>query len=64
MRKIILLLLGFFWVVNLYAQQQVKLKKKDRRRDVAMQTSEGTIVLRLYDSTPLHRDNFLRFIAL
>ena len=43
-----------------FAQENVKLKKKDRKRDVEMVTTEGTIVLRLYDSTPLHRDNFLR----
>jgi len=27
-----------------------------------MVTSYGTIVLRLYDSTPLHRDNFIRLV--
>jgi peptidyl-prolyl cis-trans isomerase B (cyclophilin B) len=45
-----------------FAQQDVKLKKKDRKRDVELVTTEGTIVLRLYDSTPLHRDNFLRLV--
>jgi len=45
-----------------FAQQDVKLKKKDRRRDIEMVTTEGTIVLRLSDSTPLHRDNFLRLV--
>ena len=45
-----------------FAQQDVKLKKKDRRRDVELRTTEGSIVLRLYDSTPLHRDNFLRLV--
>jgi cyclophilin family peptidyl-prolyl cis-trans isomerase len=38
------------------------LKKKDRKRDVELQTTMGTIVLRLSDSTPLHRDNFLRLV--
>jgi peptidyl-prolyl cis-trans isomerase B (cyclophilin B) len=37
-------------------------KKKDRKRDVALITTEGTIILRLYDSTALHRDNFLRLV--
>jgi cyclophilin family peptidyl-prolyl cis-trans isomerase len=46
----------------LFAQQNIKLKKKDRRRDVELITTEGVIVLRLYDSTPLHRDNFLRLV--
>jgi cyclophilin family peptidyl-prolyl cis-trans isomerase len=45
-----------------FAQQSVKLKKKDRKRDIEMVTTEGTIVLRLSDSTPLHRDNFLRLV--
>jgi peptidyl-prolyl cis-trans isomerase B (cyclophilin B) len=35
------------------------LRKNDRSRDVEMVTSMGTIVLRLSDSTPMHRDNFL-----
>jgi cyclophilin family peptidyl-prolyl cis-trans isomerase len=42
------------------AQEEPRLKKKDRRRDIEMVTTAGTIVLRLSDSTPLHRDNFLR----
>jgi peptidyl-prolyl cis-trans isomerase B (cyclophilin B) len=44
------------------AQQDIKLKRKDRRRDVELITTQGTIVVRLYDSTPLHRDNFLRLV--
>jgi cyclophilin family peptidyl-prolyl cis-trans isomerase len=51
-----LLLLSF----SASAQQQVKLKRKDRRRDVELVTTEGNVRLRLYDLTPLHRDNFLR----
>jgi len=38
------------------------IKKKDRKRDVLMQTTMGDIVIRLSDSTPLHRDNFLKLI--
>ena len=49
-------------VMNLSAQEQVKLKKKDRRRNVEMTTTAGIILLRLSDSTPLHRDNFLRLV--
>jgi peptidyl-prolyl cis-trans isomerase B (cyclophilin B) len=41
------------------AQQEVKLRKKDRRKDVLMRTSMGDLRIRLSDSTPLHRDNFL-----
>src|SRR5687768_14984832 len=38
------------------------LRKNDLRRDVEMITDKGTIVIRLSDSTPLHRDNFLRLV--
>ena len=48
--------------IGSFAQQEIKLKKKDRKRDVELITSEGTIILRLNDSTPLHRDNFLRLV--
>lgn len=46
--------------VSAEAQSQIKLKKKDRKRDIEMITTDGTIILRLSDSTPQHRDNFLR----
>jgi peptidyl-prolyl cis-trans isomerase B (cyclophilin B) len=52
-------LLAFSYI---QAQPDVKLKKKDRKRDVELVTTQGNIVLRLYDSTPVHRDNFLRLV--
>lgn len=61
--RILLLMACSLWLTaSLYAQQDVKLKRKDRKRDVELVTTAGTIVLRLYDSTPLHRDNFLRLV--
>jgi cyclophilin family peptidyl-prolyl cis-trans isomerase len=62
MKKTLLLFLACSFSYFLFAQQNVKLKRKDRKRDVELITTEGTIVLRLYDSTPLHRDNFLRLV--
>ncbi len=57
------LLMGLvFFSIESNAQSQTKLKRKDRKRDIEMVTTEGTIILRLYDSTPLHRDNFLRLV--
>lgn len=44
------------------AQKDSTIKKKDRKRDVLMQTTMGDIVIRLSDSTPLHRDNFLKLV--
>jgi peptidyl-prolyl cis-trans isomerase B (cyclophilin B) len=38
------------------------LRKKDLRKDVEMVTDKGTMVIRLSDSTPLHRDNFLKLV--
>lgn len=38
------------------------LRKNDVRRDVEMVTDKGTMIIRLSDSTPLHRDNFLKLV--
>jgi len=38
------------------------LRKKDLNKDVEMVTDYGTIIIRLSDSTPLHRDNFLKLV--
>lgn len=45
-----------------FSQKDVVIKKKDRKRDVLLQTNYGDIVLHLYDSTPLHRDNYLKLV--
>ena len=44
------------------AQVNSKIRKKDRKRDVELVTNYGNIIIRLSDSTPLHRDNFLRLV--
>lgn len=38
------------------------LRKNDLKKDVELVTSQGTMVIRLSDSTPLHRDNFLKLV--
>src|SRR5688500_5124160 len=38
------------------------LRKKDFYKDVSILTSHGTMLIRLSDSTPLHRDNFLKLV--
>jgi cyclophilin family peptidyl-prolyl cis-trans isomerase len=65
--KKIMLRLGMYMSLlaatgTLLAQPAVKLKKRDLQRDVRMQTDSGTLVLRLNDATPLHRDNFLKLV--
>ena len=58
----LLLLLAVFLSLAAFSQQDIKLKRKDRKRDVEMVTTEGVIVLRLSASAPLHRDNLLRLV--
>ena len=58
----VLLLAALLFSGAILAQQQVKIKKKDRKKDVLIQTTAGDMVIRLSDSTPLHRDNFLRLV--
>jgi peptidyl-prolyl cis-trans isomerase B (cyclophilin B) len=60
--KILVLLLGTCYSLLAFSQPDIKLKKNDYKRDIELITTEGMIVLRLSDSTPKHRDNFLRLV--
>jgi cyclophilin family peptidyl-prolyl cis-trans isomerase len=51
-----------FFSGSLLAQSPIKIKKRDRKKDIEFVTTDGTIILRLSDSTPLHRDNFIRLV--
>jgi peptidyl-prolyl cis-trans isomerase B (cyclophilin B) len=62
MKKTLLVLIGISLTIIGVAQKDSTLKKKDRKRDVLLQTSYGDIVVRMSDSTPLHRDNFLKLV--
>ncbi len=62
MKKLLTLFLLFFITLITFSQQNIKIKRKDRRKDIELITNYGNIVLRLYDSTPLHRDNFIRLV--
>ena len=62
MKKGIVLLMGAFMAQICIAQKEIVLKKKDRKKDVLLQTSMGDMLIRLSDSTPLHRDNFLKLV--
>jgi peptidyl-prolyl cis-trans isomerase B (cyclophilin B) len=61
MKKILFTIISFSFVFIGVAQDST-LKKKDRRRDVLLRTNYGDITVRLSDSTPLHRDNFLKLV--
>ena len=62
MRKIFVFLISVLLTQISIAQKEVVVKKKDRKKDVLLQTNKGDILIRLSDSTPLHRDNFLKLV--
>lgn len=62
MKRTLLLIGSVLLVVMSFSQGDSTLRKKDRKRDVLLETSMGNIVVRLSDSTPLHRDNFLKLV--
>src|SRR5437867_2633939 len=62
MKKIIALITCLFVVTYVFSQSDTLVTKKDRKRDVLMRTSMGDMIIRLSDSTPLHRDNFLKLV--
>ena len=63
MKYLIAAFLSSLIVLSASAQKKDStIKKKDRKRDVLIQTTMGDIVIRLSDSTPLHRDNLLKLV--
>ena len=38
------------------------IRKNDLKKDIQITTDSGSMVVRLSDSTPLHRDNFIRLV--
>ncbi|MEJ0102907.1 MAG: peptidylprolyl isomerase [Bacteroidota bacterium] len=61
MKKLIILIPVLISMLCI-AQKEIKIKKKDRKKNIELVTSYGNIILRLSDSTPLHRDNFIRLV--
>lgn len=62
MKKIFLSLVCLFAITTSFCQMDSVVKKRDRKKDILLKTSMGEIVLRLFDATPLHRDNFIRLV--
>jgi cyclophilin family peptidyl-prolyl cis-trans isomerase len=62
MKRLILAAAAIFFAAVSFSQKDTVVTKKDRKKDVWMQTSMGDLVIRLSDSTPLHRDNFLKLV--
>ncbi|HVW59009.1 MAG TPA: peptidylprolyl isomerase, partial [Puia sp.] len=55
-------LFAIFFLVACNPRLSNGLRRHDLRKDIEMTTTRGTIILRLSDSTPLHRDNFLALV--
>ncbi len=55
----IMVLLGLYgcnpWIAD-------GVRKRDLKRDIELVTDKGSIIFRLYDETPLHRNNFLKLV--
>lgn len=62
MQKLLLPLIMSMAVSFSFGQKDSVVNKKDQKKDVLLQTNYGDIVVRLSDSTPLHRDNFLKLV--
>src|SRR4029078_11073151 len=62
MKRLIFLIGILFLGIFCFAQKDSVVTKKDRKKDVLLQTNYGDIVVRPSDSTPLHRDNFLKLV--
>ena len=61
MKKIVLSLLICFVAVGVIAAKPQRIKKQ-KQKMVKIETTLGTIKVKLYDETPLHRDNFLKLV--
>jgi cyclophilin family peptidyl-prolyl cis-trans isomerase len=62
LRNLLLFLFSILFISTTVAQSDIRIRKKDRKKDIEFVTTDGTIIIRLSDSTPLHRDNFLRLV--
>lgn len=62
MKRIVIYSICILLSLAATGQTDSTVKKKDRKRDVLIETNYGNIVVRLSDSTPLHRDNFLKLV--
>ena len=62
MKKLFLATLTLLFVFACFGQKDSTVRKKDRKRNVLLETNYGDIIIRLSDSTPLHRDNFIKLV--
>lgn len=65
MRRLVYTLLATLSVITLYAQTVGDSSEQATQGTVRVkiQTSLGDIIVRLYDATPIHRDNFVKLVS-
>lgn len=68
MKKTIFVLLAVFSASLIFAQHKNKnqvsaTQNQQKERLVQISTNFGNMVVKLYDSTPLHRDNFIKLVT-
>jgi cyclophilin family peptidyl-prolyl cis-trans isomerase len=61
-KLIFFVLLAGFSLVGCSPRLSKPVSKRDIGKDIEMVTDRGTMILRLSDSTPLHRDSFIRLV--
>src|SRR6188474_44989 len=62
MNKLLLLLVAVILASSYSTNPPYQVKKGDLNKDVELVTSKGTMIIRLSDSTPKHRDNFIKLV--
>src|SRR4051812_30794212 len=71
MKKIVFVVAAIVFTTTMFAQTKTTVKPKTtttqkatttKARLIQISTDYGTMVIRLYDSTPLHRDNFIKLV--
>src|SRR3954454_19714353 len=71
MKKFVFFIAAMFFTTAIFSQTKTTVKPKTttqktvapaKVRLVQISTDFGTMVIRLYDSTPLHRDNFIKLV--
>jgi peptidyl-prolyl cis-trans isomerase B (cyclophilin B) len=62
MKYLLTACMGLLLAASAWGQTDTTIRKKDRKRDVRIRTTLGDMTIRLSDSTPLHRDNFLKLV--
>ncbi|MDR0973043.1 MAG: peptidylprolyl isomerase [Prevotellaceae bacterium] len=62
MKKLLFIIVSALWLIVPTACQSGKKTENRMNTKVKIETTAGDIIVRLYDQTPLHRDNFIKLV--